>query len=169
MFLDSLIFMHIKHKTDRSFLGPPECWKHLCVPHTISLAKHRRCCSGEAHHPWNALVLVCFTMTPNLLSRQWRRWCEKQQFTAGSQSTCKREVKICKRSIFTTTFFILACCKRVPACLENQLLVYRAGSVCPGMGSAGPGKGALLNTLVFFSWHEEKEYLWLQVTAEGSW
>lgn len=73
------------------FLGPSEWQKHACVAHTISLAKHRRCCSAGAHHPWNDQVVECFAMTLSLLGRQWRRWCEKQQCTAGSHGTCKKE------------------------------------------------------------------------------
>lgn len=148
MLLHSVIFMHIKHKIDGSLFRTLECQKHACIPHTVSPAKHRRCCSGEAHHPWNAQVQGCFAMTPSLLGRQWRRWWEKQQCTAGSQGTCKREVKICKSSIFLRTFFN-PCCKRVPACLENQLLVYRAGMFTLGWDLQGLEHGALLNKLFF--------------------
>lgn len=46
--------------------GASLCAKQMCVPHTVSLAKRRRCCSGGAIIL--GMLRCCFAVTPSLLA-----------------------------------------------------------------------------------------------------
>lgn len=170
MLLHSSVFMCIKPEIYGSFfLGYPECQKHACVPCTVSLGKHRRCCSDWSHHLWNAQVLGRFAMTPSLLGSHWRRWCEKQQLTAGSQGTCKREVKFTSVKEVSSHRHFLSL-----LVAKQSLPVWKTSFWCTGLevfdlewDLQGLEHGALLHIL-FLSWPEENKYLWLLVTAEVS-